>query len=108
MAPYFPFNAPSAPSPTGLTPSIELNLVYANLVILLAPNLPALELPKNGRKEVGWRERVKIIEETWKGMREVQNNGKGRKKMDEWAMDEVSDWIIDLLVRLSRCSQDLF
>lgn len=98
MAPYFPFRAQSGPSPTGLTPALELNLVYSNLAILLAPPVPPLTL-RNGRKEAGWRERVKAVEEAWKGMREGQAGSRGKKKSDGWAMGEVAEWVIEALVR---------
>lgn len=103
MAPYFPFHAPSAPSPTGVTPSTELNLVHANLVILLAPPMPNLQMAKSSRREIGWRERIKAIEECWTVMRDSDSREKGKRKIDKWAMDEVADWIVDLLVNLLYC-----
>lgn len=102
MAPYFPFRSTSGPSPTGLTPALELNLIYANLAILLAPATPHLEFKAQGRKEIGWRERVKAVEDAWKGMREVSGKGKGRKGSDGWAMDEVAEWVLEALVRSSH------
>lgn len=101
MAPYFPFRSPSqsASSPTGLTPALELNIVYANLAILLAPTIAELAVPRASRKELGWRERVKAVEEAWKEMREVnQRKSKGKKNGDGWAMDEVAEWVIEALV----------
>jgi len=108
MAPYFPFRSPSqaASSPTGLTPALELNIVYANLAILLAPPTPGLPAPKASRKELGWRERVKSVEEAWKEMREVnQRKSKGKKNGDGWAMDEVAEWVIEALVSRTTSPQ---
>jgi len=100
MAPYFPFRSPSqsAASPTGLTPALELNIVYANLAIFLAPPIPGLSAPKASRKELGWREKVRAVENAWKEMREVnQRKSKGKKNGDGWAMDEVAEWVIEAL-----------
>lgn len=100
MSPYFPFKAQSGPSPTGLTPALELDIIYANLALLLAPPTPDLLLPKNNRKEWGWRERIKAVEEAWKGMRQVAETAKGKKSggAEGWAIDEVAEWVIDTLV----------
>ena len=106
MAPYFPFRSTSGPSPSGLTPALELNLVYANLAILLAPPTPLLEFKAVGRKEIGWRERVKAVEDAWKGMREVSGKGKGKKGSDGWAMDEVAEWVLEALVSRRREQKD--
>jgi hypothetical protein len=55
-------------------------------------------VPKASRKELGWREKVKAVENAWKDMREVnQRKIKGKKNGDGWAMDEVAEWVNEAL-----------
>ncbi|WVQ96749.1 hypothetical protein IAU59_003856 [Kwoniella sp. CBS 9459] len=121
MAAWFPFHTPSSSSgsksasaatlaPSGLTPAFELSLVYANLAMLLAPRPVELKYPKElvrGKKEVGWREKVKAVEIAWSDMRErekgsAKSKGKGKATgagagPDHWAMEEVAEWVVDIL-----------
>ncbi|WVQ80727.1 hypothetical protein IAT38_002832 [Cryptococcus sp. DSM 104549] len=105
MAAWFPFHSPRSqlPTPGGLTPGFELSLAYANLAVMLAPRPCALEFPQSlerGKKEVGWRERVKATEEAWRKMREMERVSKGKGKAgaaDHWAMEEVAEWVDDVL-----------
>jgi len=97
MAAWFPFSNPagSTSSSTGVSPAFELSLTYSKLAILLAPRPKALVFPK-GNKEIGWKLRIRATEESWKAMRSV-GKGKGRSA-DGWALEEVSEWIISVLV----------
>ncbi|WWC96025.1 hypothetical protein V866_002892 [Kwoniella sp. B9012] len=102
MAAWFPFssNRLNVPTPSGLTAGFELSLVYSNLAVLLAPRPVELIWPKDTRntKELGWRERVRVIENTWEEMRRKQNvKGKGKESADEWALEEVASWVVDVL-----------
>ncbi|OCF40193.1 pre-rRNA-processing protein IPI1 [Kwoniella heveanensis CBS 569] len=122
MAAWFPFHASASASstsglratttaatlaPSGLTPAFELSLVYANLAMLLTPRPVELAYPREltrGKKEVGWRERVKAIEIAWNDMREREKGGNAKSKgkgkangADHWAMEEVAEWVVDIL-----------
>ncbi|WVF69251.1 hypothetical protein IAT40_004027 [Kwoniella sp. CBS 6097] len=125
MAAWFPFHTSTSSSsskaaaaatlaPSGLTPAFELSLVYANLAMILAPRPVELKYPKElirGKKEVGWREKVKAIEIAWNEMRErekgnAKSKGKGKASgagsgsgagADHWAMEEVAEWAVDIL-----------
>lgn len=110
MAAWFPFTNPSVPTTTaslsGVSPLFELSLSYSKLAILLAPKPQALEFPR-GKKEVGWKARVRATEESWRAMRAVvKGKGKGRSA-DGWALEEVAEWIITVLVRLPLCLSTL-
>jgi len=60
-----------------------------------------LVFPKS-KKEVGWKLRVRATEESWRVMKVVgKSKGKG-KQADGWALEEVSDWIISVLVSTNR------
>lgn len=103
MAAWFPFTNPSqttnTTTPSGVSPLFELSLSYSKLAILLAPRPRPLEFPR-GKKEVGWKARVRATEESWKAMRAItKGKGKGRSA-DGWALEEVAEWIITVLVRL--------
>jgi pre-rRNA-processing protein IPI1 len=97
MAAWFPFSNPATAtsSSTGVSPAFELSLTYSKLAILLAPRPKILVFPK-GKKEVGWKLRIRATEESWKTMRSI-GKGKG-KQADGWALEEVSEWIISVLV----------
>ncbi|KAK6908269.1 hypothetical protein I203_102270 [Kwoniella mangroviensis CBS 8507] len=102
MAAWFPFssNRLKVPTPSGLTAGFELSLVYSNLAVLLAPRPVELIWPKDTRntKELGWKERVRVIEDTWEEMRRKQNvKGKGKESADEWALEEVASWVVEVL-----------
>lgn len=107
MSAYFPFHSPrpsSRTSPNGLTPELELSLSYANLAVLLAPAPIPLSYPLGFKRDIGWKERVRAIETAWKSMREQSRNeskGKG-KKIEGWALDEVAEWIVNILVSILR------
>jgi pre-rRNA-processing protein IPI1 len=99
MAAWFPFHNPTTAtsSSTGVSPAFELSLTYSKLAILLAPRPKVLVFPKS-KKEVGWKLRIRAIEESWREMRLItKNKGKG-KQADGWALEEVSEWIISVLV----------
>lgn len=103
MAAWFPFTNPSLTTtittPSGVSPLFELSLAYSKLAILLAPKPKSLEYPR-GKKEVGWKARVRATEESWKAMRaDVRGKGKGKgRSADGWALEEVAEWIITVLV----------
>ncbi|WRT67705.1 uncharacterized protein IL334_004677 [Kwoniella shivajii] len=105
MAAWFPFSSHrlSVPTPSGLTAGFELSLVYSNLAVLLAPRPVELIWPKENKKEISWKERVKAIEVAWESMRQRERSkgkGKGKGKgdgADEWAMEEVASWVVDIL-----------
>lgn len=71
-------------------------MTYSKLAILLAPRPKVLVFPK-GKKEVGWKLRIRATEESWKEMRMV-GKSKGKGKADGWALEEVSEWIVSVLV----------
>jgi len=104
MAAWFPFHNPSTAtsSSTGVSPAFDLSLTYSKLAILLAPRPKVLAFPK-GKKEVGWKLRIRASEESWKEMRMI-GKSKGKGKADGWALEEVSEWIISVLVRQSQSS----
>ncbi|OWT40035.1 pre-rRNA-processing protein IPI1 [Cryptococcus neoformans Bt1] len=98
MTGWFPFNSRTTQTPSGVTPGFELSLAYARLAVLLAPRPVDLKFTKHSTKrgkEVGWRERVKATEEAWKTMREAK--GKGKIGQNQWAMEEVADWVVEVL-----------
>jgi len=102
MAPYFPFRpARTASSSTGLSPAFSLSLSYANLGIFLAPRPPLLSFPRGIRRDLGWRGRIKAVEQAWTGMREQARKAQGKGKAggaDGWALEEVADWVIETMV----------
>lgn len=105
MSTYFPF--PSAmvnASISGLGAGFDLNLSYARLAVLLAPQPVPLVYPPLGQtrqNDSSWKVRVKAVESAWTKMREETEKrkikGKG-KAVDSWAMDEIAAWVVDLLV----------
>lgn len=101
MTGWFPFNSRTAPTPSGVTPGFELSLAYARLAVLLSPRPVDLTFTKHSTKrgkEVRWRERVKATEEAWKTMRESERaKGKGKIGQNQWAMEEVADWVVEVL-----------
>lgn len=100
MAAWFPFSQPStaSTSSTGVSPAFELSLTYSNLAILLAPRPQPLVYPE-GKKEAGWKGRVRATEESWKAMRAVTKGKSSSRGADGWALEEVSEWITTVLVR---------
>ncbi|WVR06282.1 hypothetical protein IAU60_003312 [Kwoniella sp. DSM 27419] len=104
MAAWFPFHTSrsAAPTPSGVSPALELSMTYANLAVLLAPRPVTLKYPKDlliGRREVTWKERVRAVDIAWNDMRE-REKGKGKGKAngaDLWAMEEVAQWVVDTL-----------
>jgi pre-rRNA-processing protein IPI1 len=103
MAAWFPFSNPTSATSSGVSPAFELSLTYSKLAILLAPRPKGLVFPK-GKKEVGWKVRIRATEESWKEMKAIgKGKGKGRSA-DGWALEEVSEWIISVLVRLLAVS----
>ncbi|WVW84585.1 hypothetical protein I302_106619 [Kwoniella bestiolae CBS 10118] len=103
MAAWFPFssNRLNVPTPNGLTAGFELSLVYSNLAVLLAPRPVKLVWPKEkSQKELGWREKLRAIESAWAEMRRKQGmrgKGKGKENADEWALEEVASWVVEVL-----------
>ena len=104
MAPYFPIRAlKPASTPNGLSPAFALSLSYANLTVLLAPRPPVLVFPRGVRREVGWRGRVRAVEEAWTIMRTQRRKVTGKGKVggaDAWALEEVAEWVVEILVSL--------
>jgi hypothetical protein len=106
MSAYFPFAAPltSSGSSTGLGAGLELNLAYARLAALLAPQPSPLDFTRaegQWAKETTGRKKIRAIEAAWEKMRaegeKRRSKGKG-KAAENWAMDEVAAWIADILV----------
>ncbi|WVQ72841.1 hypothetical protein IAR50_002402 [Cryptococcus sp. DSM 104548] len=102
MTAWFPFVSRTAPTPSGVTPGFELSLAYADLAMLLAPRPVELVYPKQvdrRAKELGWRERVKATEQVWAQMRTAEKGAKGKGKAGQsrWAMEEVAEWVVDVL-----------
>ncbi|ODN77559.1 hypothetical protein L202_04729 [Cryptococcus amylolentus CBS 6039] len=102
MTAWFPFASRTAPTPSGVTPGFELSLAYADLALLLAPRPVELVYPtqvESRAKELGWRERVKATEEAWKKMQTAEKGAKGKGKagQSQWAMEEVAEWVVDVL-----------
>ncbi|ORY31386.1 hypothetical protein BCR39DRAFT_526388 [Naematelia encephala] len=100
MAGWFPYRSSrTRTTSSGLTPSFDISLSYASLVVLLAPRPQILVFPKAVRRDTGWRIRVRAVEDAWKVMRESvkRDKGKGRGSDSGWALGDVAGWIEDLL-----------
>lgn len=96
MSPYFPFRGPrAATTASGVSPAFALSMSYANLVTLLSGQPPAVKM--TGRK--GWRGRVQAIQEAWGVAQDQQKAMKRGKKGKAPGLEDVSEWIIDVLVR---------
>jgi hypothetical protein len=85
-----------------MTPSFELNLLYANLAVMLSPNPVSLPKIPPTRGSDAWVGRVKAVESAWQEMRAVNEKsmGQGRNKENTaiWALNEVAEWIVSTLV----------
>jgi hypothetical protein len=81
-------------------------LSYAKLAVLLAPRPARLIFPRGRgrRRELGLRGRVRAVEEAWKTMRDQASRAKSKGKAsggvgaDIWALEEVANWVEDVLV----------
>ena len=102
MAPYFPFrDSLAAVTPAGVSPAFSLSSSYAKLSILLTPRIPYLSYPRETRRELGWERRLRAVEKAWTIMRQQRDGAKGKGKAggaDDWALEEVAEWVIQLLV----------
>ena len=85
-------------------PGFTLSLSYATVSVLLTPQPPAVRFPRVGRQELGWKLRIEAVQTAWGDMREERNRVQAKGKAggaDNWALEEVADWIKSLLVRES-------
>lgn len=105
MSTYFPFPSSSVSYSSGLDAGLELNLAYARMASLLAPQPVQLQFPADTPSSRQGRDpartsRLAAVEQAWQVMRETadRKREKGKGKAEVWAMDEVSAWVAGLLV----------
>ena len=80
-----------------MTPAFELNLTFANLMVLLGPKLTDFALPRTTSSSAAWHERWLAAHEAWKVMR--ISRGRGDKRADVVdSLGAVCDWIRNVLV----------